>query len=102
MSYLSFLSTGDDSELGIYTLWDMLVIWYWVNKNSKSFGGESKREPLFCHSDGTALYFPKIQRIYVNYIIYHPLGAKNVLSAVFIVLRKWGLRLKLSYKSVFN
>lgn len=57
MSFLGFLSTGDEESPGNYGLHDQSLAIEWVHKNIHNFGGNPKKIMLMGHSAG-AVYDP--------------------------------------------
>ncbi|XP_034062243.1 bile salt-activated lipase-like [Gymnodraco acuticeps] len=51
---LGFLSTGESDLPGNYGLWDQHAAIAWVNRNIRSFGGDSERITVFGESAGGA------------------------------------------------
>ena len=54
LGVLGFLSTGDNSSLGNYGLWDQLMALQWVQKYIRHFGGDERRVTLAGTSAGAA------------------------------------------------
>ncbi|KAL8589373.1 hypothetical protein ACOMHN_021525 [Nucella lapillus] len=54
LGLLGFLSTGDNSSMGNYGLWDQWLALKWVKDNIVQFGGDSSRVTIFGESAGAA------------------------------------------------
>ena len=54
LSFLGFMSTGEDNWSGNYGLWDQHMAIMWVNKHIRSFGGDPQRVTIFGESAGSA------------------------------------------------